>query len=88
MNSFEIDKKKDVLIQQIDVMSCSNSIHEQKYAPEMIVRGIEYFAKSSCYQLLRTGYELPSIPTLTRLTSKILNIEDSSFVRKAFSKPK
>ena len=89
LNSFEIDKKEDVLIQQIDVMSCSNSIHEQKYIPEMIVRGFEYFAKSkSCYKLLRNGYELPSISILTRLISKILNIEDSSFVRSVFPKPK
>ena len=38
LDSFEIDKKKDVLIQQIDAMSRSSSIHEQKHTPEMIVR--------------------------------------------------
>ena len=43
---FEIDKKKDVLKQQSYAMSYSNSIHEQKYTPEMIVRGFEYFTKS------------------------------------------
>ena len=69
-------------------MSRSNLLHEQKYIPEMIVRGFENFAKSrSCYKLLRNYYELPSISTLTRLTSKVSNIEDSSFVR-IFSKPK
>ena len=64
-------------------MQHSDSIHEQKYTPEMIVRGFEYFAKSrSCYKLLRNDYELPSISTST--TSKISNIEDSSFVRSVF----
>ena len=38
LDSFEIDKKKDVLIQQIDAMSRSSSVHEQKDTPEMIVR--------------------------------------------------
>ena len=64
-------------------MQHSNSIHEQKYTPEMIVRGFEYFAKSrSCYKLLRNDYELPSISTTK--TTKISNIEDSSFVRSVF----
>ena len=81
LNSFEIDKKKDVLIQQIDAMSRSNSIHEQKYAPEMILQGSEYFAKSvSCYKL-KNDYELPST---SRLTPKVSNINDSSFVRSVF----
>ena len=85
LNSLEIDEKKDVLMQQTDVMSRSNSIHEQKYTPEMIVRGFEYFAKlRGCYKLLRNDYELPSISTLTRLTSKVSNIGDSSFVRSVF----
>ena len=39
LNSFEIYKEKDVLMKQTDAMSRSNSIHEQKYTPEMIVQG-------------------------------------------------
>ena len=51
-------------MRQTGAMSRLNSIHEQKYTPEMIVRGSEYFAKSrSCYKLLRNDYELPSIST-------------------------
>ena len=72
-------------MQQTDAMSCSNLIHEQKYTLDMIVWGSEYFAKSTgCYKLLRNEYELPSISTLTRLTSKVSNIEDASFVRSFF----
>ena len=51
----------------------------------MIVRGFEYFAKSrSWYKLLRNNSELPSKSTLTRLTSKVSNIEDNLFVRTVF----
>ena len=37
-----------------------------------------------CYKLLRNDYKLPSISTLIRLTPKVSNIEDSSFVRNVF----
>ena len=87
LNCMDNDNKKDVLVQQIDAMSRlnSNNVHEKKYSPEMIVRGFEYFAKSrSLYQQLRTDYQLPSIATLTRLTSKVSNMEDKSFLKNVF----
>ena len=58
-----------------DAMNCmnSNKVHEQKYSPEMIVRGLK-----SLYQQLHIDYELSSIKTLTRLTSKVSNMEDKS----------
>ena len=62
-----------------------DSIHKQKYIPEMIVRGFEYFEKSrSCHKLLKNDYKLPTISTLTRLKSKFSYIEDSSFKRSVF----
>ena len=83
-DSCEIDKKKDVLMQQTDAMSRSNSMHEQKYTPEVLVQGFEYFEKSrSPYKPLRNDYELPSISALTRLTYR------GQFIyEKCFSKPK
>ena len=64
LDSFEIDKKEGDLMQQTDAMSRSNLIHEQKYTPEMIVQGFEYFAKPRSFcKLLRNDYELPSILT-------------------------
>ena len=45
LDFFEIDNKKNVLMQQIDVISRSISIYEQKYSPEKIVQRFEYFAK-------------------------------------------
>ena len=85
LDSFEIKKKKDVLMRQINATSRSNSIHEQNYTPEMTGREFQYFAKSrSCYKLLRTDYELPGMSTLTKLTLKVSNIEESLFVRSLF----
>ena len=72
-------------MQYIDAISRSYLTHEQKYTPEMTVRGSENFAKSrSYYKLFRNNYELPSKSTLTRLTSKVSNIEDNLFVRTVF----
>lgn len=85
LDSFEIDSKKHVLMQQVGAMSHGTSFGGQKYTPEMIVRGFEYFSKSrSLYNQLRKDYELPSVSTLTRLTSKVSNIEDSAFLRGVF----
>ena len=72
-------------MRQINATSRSNSIHEQNYTPEMTGREFQYFAKSrSCYKLLRTDYELPGMSTLTKLTLKVSNIEESLFVRSLF----
>ena len=57
MDSFEIDKKKDVLIQQTDAMSRSSSIHEQKHTPEMIVR--TYIWTKNCILLIDEAYVKP-----------------------------
>ena len=51
----------------------------------MIVRGFEYFSKYFYfYKPLRNDYELPTTSILTRLTSKLSNIKDSSFVGSIF----
>ena len=48
LNSLEKDTKKTVLLQQVEYMSNMNSsnIHRQKYPPEVIVRALEYFART------------------------------------------
>ena len=58
---------------------------KKTYTLEVIVRGFEYFAKSRSFcKLLRNDYELPSISTLTRLTSNVPRIKGSSFARSVF----
>ena len=65
----------------------SSNIHEQKYPPEVIVRAFEYFARSrSLYNQLRNDFQLPSVATLTRITSKVSNIDDNAFISSVFSK--
>ena len=57
----------------------------KKYAPEMIARAFEYFASSrSLYRRLRDDFELPSISLLTKLTSKVGNLEDNEFLHSYF----
>ena len=52
-----------------------------------MVRAFEYFTSSrTLYSKLRVDYELPSISTLTRLTSKVSNTEDETFINSVFSK--
>ena len=85
LNAIEIDQKKAVLIQQMQSMKPCNVGHK-KYSADIIVRAFQYFATSrATYHLLRNDYELPSIQTLTRLTSKVKNINDVSFLQNVFS---
>jgi hypothetical protein len=51
-----------------------------------MVRAFEYFATSrSLYGRLRDDFELPSISTLTRLSSKVNNSSDISFINAIFA---
>ena len=89
LTSFEKSEKKTILLQQVECMSSMNSsnILEQKYSPEFIIRAFEYFALSrSLYNQLRNDFQLPSIATLTHITSKVSNIDDNAFICSIFSK--
>ena len=49
--------------------------------PEMIVRVFVCFATSrALYQRLRIDYQLPSVRTLTRITSKISQVDKKKFL--------
>ena len=68
----EIDQKKSVLLEQVTSMSSLIQVGDKKYTSVVIVRAFEYFVISrSLYKRLREDLELPSIPTLTRITSKV-----------------
>ena len=52
------------------------------YPPEVVTRAFEYFATSrSLYSRLAKDYQLPSIRTLTRITSKVGSQDDTSFLQ-------
>ena len=81
----EIDNKKDVLRQQMNSMKAC-CVGEKKYELNTIIRAFEYFATSrATYKILRNDYELPSVQTLTRLTSKVKNVNNDIFLKNVFS---
>ena len=78
---FKINRGSQVLLEQISCMNSLCHVGEKKYTPEMIGRAFEYFAISrSLYRRLREDYELPSITMLTKLTSKVSNLDGNDFI--------
>ena len=54
--------------------------------PEIIIRAFEYFATSrSLYNRLRVDYQLPSVSTLTRITSKVSKLSETTFLHGVLS---
>ena len=55
------------------------------YGPEIIVRALEYFAIPQClYNRLGRDYQLPSVSTLTQITSKVSKVSENTFLEKRF----
>ena len=66
--------------QQLCVMAPVN-VGKQLYGPDIIIRAFEYFATSrTLYNRLRRDFQLPSITTLTRITSKVSKIPENTFL--------
>ena len=80
----EPSHKSEVIQDQLRAMGMT-FVGEKKYSIETTVRAFEYFALSrSTYNRLREDFELPSISTLTNLTSKVKSQDDESFIVNAF----
>ena len=61
-------------------------VGEKKYSVEMFIRAFECFALSrATYNRLRRDFQLPGISTLTRITSKVKNTDDNSYIHIVFS---
>ena len=60
-------------------------VGEKKYSLEMFIPAFKYFALTLTYNRLRRDFQLLSISTLTRITSKVKNIDDNSYIHKVFS---
>ena len=87
LKSSEKSHKQTTLLQQAESLGNISSVCKQKSSPEIIVRAFEYFARSqSLYNQLRNDFELPSIATLTRMTSKVAYFDGNTFLRTVFSK--
>lgn len=73
-----------VLQEQIASMK-PQQVGKKMYSPEVVVRAFSYFATSRCtYEKLRADYKLPSVRTMTNITSKVNNIDDQRFINEVF----
>ena len=80
----ESSRHQDVLYQQADVMQ-PRIIGKALYPQAVIVRAFEYFCTArSLYNRLREDFKLPSIPTLTRITSRVSKLCESTFIARVF----
>ena len=69
-------RKKNILKEQIESMR-DVKVGNALYSPETILRAFEYFSISrSLYNRFREDYQLPSVRTLTKLTSKAGKVTD------------
>ena len=86
LDSLQMDNKKTIIHQQSNLLN-QTKVGEIKYPVQIIVRAYEYFSKSrTLYNRLRSDYQLPSISTLTKVTSKVSKITDSKFLKSVFEK--
>ena len=61
-------------------------VGQKVYEERTIIRAFEYFAISrSLYSRLHVDYKLPNEKTLSKLTSKVSNIDDDKFLVNIFS---
>jgi len=85
LQSCEFSHKTNILSEQTRAMSCK-PVCQKKYEPATLVRAFEYYTLSrSAYNRMRTDFELPSVRTLTKLTSKVRNLDDTDYLSAFFS---
>ena len=78
--NMEIDNKKCVFQEHLSGMA--PTVGKRMYSQELIVRAFEYSTTSrSLYNRLRIDYQLPSIKTLTRITSEASASNETCFMR-------
>ena len=84
LNNCDVSGIKDVLREMICSMG-PTPVGKKKYEIETLIRAFEYFSVSrSAYFRFRRDYELPSVDTLTRITSKVRNAGDDAFLNQIF----
>ena len=84
VNSLQLNNHQKVVLEQISAMS-PRCIGEKSYSPEMVVRAFSYFATSrALYLKLRRYFQLPSVRTLTRITSKVSKLDEKKYLNLVF----
>ena len=81
----EVGHKKKILIEQHTAMDARN-VGQVKYTHEMMTRAFEYYSVSrSSYSKFAQDYELPSVRTLQRITSRFGKYDETKFLNGVFS---
>ena len=84
LSELEMTHKKRILFDQLFVTDKKGG-NEKLYSPEMTTRACKYFATSrSLYSRLQQDFQLPSIRTLTRITSKVGKVAETEFLASIF----
>ena len=85
LNSMKMDNKKQVIQQQLQAMG-TKQIGKPLYTPDVVIRAFQYFATSrSLYEKVRQDFQLPSVQTMTRITSTVAKADESIFSESVFS---
>ena len=81
MSKVEEGHKSRILTQYRNSISSTQTVGHPVYSAETIARAFEYFALSrSTYEKFRQDHQLPSVRTLTRITSKVRSMDDLSIL--------
>ena len=81
LSSKQICHKKEIMVENLKAMG-TKKVGQKLYSPSTILQAFEYFATSrALYSKLVKDYPLPSVRTLTRITSKVDKIDDISFFK-------
>ena len=85
LEHYEVPPKLKIHLEDVGSLSRIQKVGVKVYDSATMVRAFDIFATSrAAYQRLLSQYQLPSVTTLTRLTSKACAISDFDFIQKIF----
>ena len=84
LTKLEMTHKKKILFDQL-FMTDKKGGNEKLYLPEMTKRAFEYFVTfRSLYPRLQQDFQIQSIRTLTRITSKVGKVAETEYLENIY----
>ena len=84
LNSMVFEHKKNILSQHF--LAKASKMVGIKYSSDIVIRAFEYYATSrTLYNRIRDYFQLPSLATLGRMTSKVSKLNEKSFLLSIFN---
>ena len=81
---FKFYHKKNILSQQF--LAMAPKMVGIKYSSDIVIHAFGYYATSwTLYNRLRDDFQLPSLATLGRMTSKVSKLNEKSFLLSIFN---